>query len=154
MFGSSYIEILNTSSLTSSGGVADLNLDDTSRLQLFGGEIGVIDFRDHSVADLRGGNINYIRSFQQVGWVGRDWVSPYIEIVCRNYDDSNPNWITGTWNVDNNHDGQWDTFSIQLLNQDGYSPVIDNIQFTTVPDPATFALLGLGGLLLCRKRSR
>jgi hypothetical protein len=55
------------------------------------------------------------------------------------------NMLTGLW-VDDS------AFSIQLVDQTGYDPVIDNIAFTVIPEPATLLLFGLGGLLLRRKK--
>jgi len=53
------------------------------------------------------------------------------------------NLLTGNW-----LDGSG--FSVTLLDQTGYDPVYSNINF--VPEPATLALFGLGGLLLRKKR--
>ncbi|MEJ5260522.1 MAG: hypothetical protein WHS88_10060 [Anaerohalosphaeraceae bacterium] len=114
-------------------------------MNYYGGDTALFDIRDDALAVFKGGRINGIRSFQYVGWVGRDWVGPHIEIVCRDYV-ATSTLVTGTWNTDNNHDGLWDTFRIQLLNQSGYSPVLSNIKFTVIPEPATVCLLVLGGL--------
>ena len=53
------------------------------------------------------------------------------------------NILTGLW-----ADGS--AFSIQLIDVDGYSPVIDDIHF--IPEPKALALFGLGSLLLRRKK--
>lgn len=117
---------------------------------MFNGELGSFRIYDSAEAIFRGGRIDYIRSYQYVGWVGRDWVGPHIEIICRDYA-ATSSLVTGTWNTDNNNDGLWDTFSIQLLNQSGYSPVLSNIKFTVIPEPSALLLLGLGSLLMRRR---
>ncbi|HML76012.1 MAG TPA: PEP-CTERM sorting domain-containing protein, partial [Anaerohalosphaeraceae bacterium] len=67
-------------------------------------------------------------------------------IICKDYSfNSMTSKLTGTW-TDNT------TFNIQLVNQTGYSPAIDNIKFTIIPEPATLLLLGLGGVLLRRRQ--
>jgi len=133
------------------GGIGILLLNDNGALNFYNGELGSFRIYDNAEAIFRGGRIDYIRSFQYVGWVGRDWVGPHIEIVCRDYV-ATSTLVTGTWNADNNHDGLWDTFRIQLLNQNGYSPVLSNIKFTVIPEPTTVCLLALGGIVLSRAR--
>ena len=151
-FGSSKVEIQGTAPLSfpeNPGGIVALNLDDSSSLLVTGGEIGGIDFRDNATAVLQGGSILHISSFQYVP-MPNNIAYPNIEIVVREYDDSNPNLITGVWDVDNNNDNQFDTFSIQLHNQAGYDPVIENIKFTVIPEPVTLLFFGFGGLAVCR----
>lgn len=142
----SSIEVWSTSTpLSNTSGVWSILIDDYSKLLYIDGRTSLISSYDSAQAILEGGQINRIRSFQYVGWIGRDWIGPHIEIICRDYV-SSPTLITGTWNADNDNDGQWDTFSIQLLNQSGYSPVI-------VPEPVTLGLLSLGGLLIRKNGS-
>ena len=41
-------------------------------------------------------------------------------------------------------------FSIQLIDVAGYTPTINNITF--IPEPASLVLIGLGGLLIRRRK--
>ena len=137
-FCSSYITILNTSPLSSSGGIEDLNLGHTTHLEMFDGEIGVLDFRGDSTGEISGGSIDYIRSFQNSDSLR------HITFICDvSSVDFTGNLLTGDW-----LDGKGN-FSVTLLNQTPYDSVYSNINF--VPEPATLVLLGLGGLLI-RKR--
>ena len=74
------------------------------------------------------------------------WVpNPHITMVCdvdSVFHDTGTNILTGDW-----LDGC--SFSIQLVDVDGYSPAIENIQF--IPEPATLILLAVGCALI-RKR--
>lgn len=152
-FGHSYIEIQNTGPYQINvGGIFDLNLDDSSSLLFNDGEIRGIDFRDDASAVLQGGWIDHISSYQDVGWWYGEPVDQHIEIICREYEDSNPQLITGIWNVDADNNGEFDTFSIQLHDQTGYDKAIDNITFTIIPEPATLFLVALGGLGISRFR--
>jgi len=117
-----------------------LNLDDSSSLIVAGGEIVGIGIYDDATAVLRGGQIQYLYSYQYVGW-GNNYV-PHIEIVCDvdsvNYN-TTTNVLTGNW-----LDGS--SFNIQLRDQTGYDPAIENIFFT--PEPVTLLLFGFGGLVV------
>jgi len=142
---SSYIEIQNTSPLIdNTGGIYTLSLNDNGTVHSFGGEIGNFDIYDNSSAVFQGGRVDYINSHQYILQPNQE-VLRHIEIVCDThvFDDST-NYLSGTW-----MDGS--SFGIQLVDQDDYDRVIDNIFFT--PEPATLLLLGLGGLAL-RKRRR
>ena len=139
-YGSSYITILNTSPLSSSGGIEDLNLGHTTHLEMFDGEIGVLDFRGDSTGEISGGSINYIRSFQLSDTI------KHITFIC-DVDSVNlaGNLLTGDWLDEKGN------FSITLLDQSPYDSVYSNINFI-VPEPATVVLLGLGGFLIRRKK--
>jgi hypothetical protein len=69
----------------------------------------------------------------------------HIEFFCRDwlYNPANKR-LTGTW-------GDFSKFNIKLVDYQGYSPTIDNIKFTIIPEPMTLMLLALGGILIRRK---
>ncbi len=152
-YGSSYVELRETTPPLQMdvGGVWGMRLNDSSSMNYYGGETGDITFWDNSSAVIQGGRIDYISSYQYVLSPNQNYI-PHIEIIVREYDDSNPNFITGIWNVDNDNNGEYDIFSINLLDQAGYDPVIDNIKFTIIPEPASLLLISIGGLLMRRKR--
>jgi len=128
------------------GGVYDIFMDDHSSLLFAGGATDLINVYDHARAVLSGGQINDLRTFQKV--VNND---PYVTIYCKTgwswiYNTSGEiKGITGLWN---NGDG----FSINFLDQTsrGYDPVWKNVR--VIPEPASLLLVGLGGLLLHRKK--
>ena len=147
---SSYVEIWGSDPLNQfPGGISGIHLKDSSDLNYYGGETALLDVREHGAAILQGGVITTIRTYQHVPSDNQPY-SRHIEIVCRSYDASNPNFITGVWDVDNDEDGEYDTFAINLVDQAGYDRVIDNIFCT--PEPGTLCMMGLGGLLLRRRR--
>lgn len=143
-YGSSYVELRETTPPLQMdvGGVWGMRLNDSSSMNYYGGETGDITFWDNSSAVIQGGRIDYISSYQYVLSSNQNYI-PHIEIVSNEYDfDSSTNKLTGVWMDDS-------TFDIQLVNQSGYDPVIENIFFT--PEPATLLLVGAGGLLLRRR---
>jgi hypothetical protein len=124
------------------GGIYQLNVTDYANLEFSGGAAYEINIGAYATAVLSGGTIQRLYSSQVVGLQ----VDPYIEIICKvhNYN-TTTKLLTGTW-ADNS------TFSIQLLNAIGYTPTIDDITFTIIPEPATLLLIGAGGLFLRRKQ--
>jgi hypothetical protein len=118
----------------------------------------MFDIMSDAKVTFSGGRIDEIWCDQQVPWI---WVgdpprrirNKHIEFICRNkHWDPVTHYLSGTWDVDNNKDGLLDTFNIKLVDMSNAPPVIDNIKFTYVPEPASLLLLGLGGLLLRRRR--
>jgi hypothetical protein len=142
--GSSYVEVQGTAPLQEFvGGIALILLDGVSSLDYYGGETGSLRIYDNAQGVLRGGRLDYLRSYQYVLSPNQNYI-PHIEIVCKQHNfDSSTKRLTGVWMDDT-------TFNIQLVNQNGYDPAIENIFFT--PEPATLLLVAAGGLLLRRKR--
>jgi len=146
-FGSSYIEVQNTAPLQQFvGGIYDLTLHDNSTMNFHAGEMGNFLIKDNASTVFRGGLINSIASYQYVYWLNGQPVDQHIEMIVKNYSyNTSTKKLTGTWADDT-------TFNIQLYNQTGYDTVINNIKFTIIPEPTTFTLLSLGGLVLRRKK--
>jgi hypothetical protein len=136
----SILTIQNTSPLVpSSGGIWDMIIDDWSQLYFSGGYVNRLDLGGHARAEISGGQINKLSS----GYIPS--TSPWIEIVCKDWDYSTTTKIlTGTW-------GDNSAFNIQLIDVAGYTSTYSNIEFTVIPEPSAMLLLGLGGLLIRRK---
>ena len=129
------------------GGIWELNTGGYSSLNFSGGDLRELVTHSYATATLSGGRIDYLRSSQGVGY-------PYIDLYCRTWDyNSTTKMLTGIWNTDNDEDGLWDAFNIQLIDIQGYIPTFKNINFIVIPEPATLTLVGLGGLLLRHKRT-
>lgn len=120
------------------GGIAVIALNHNSMMNYYGGETSGLYTYSDAQAVLRGGRIDHISSYQYVWW-GDNYV-PHIEIVCKEHDfNSSTNILTGVWMDDS-------LFNIQLHDQTGYDPAIENIFFT--PEPVTLLLFGFGGLVV------
>jgi hypothetical protein len=131
------------------GGIEILSVADYAHLDFPGGEVYEIGLGAYATATLSGGEIDRLYT-TQAAWqyVGQPPVSvwnPHVEIICKDWDyNTTTKILTGIWGNDS-------LFNIQLVNVSGYSPTIDNIEFTIIPEPASLLLLTIGGLLLKRK---
>ena len=132
------------------GGITDIVLLSNSHLDYLSGVTEEITISTNATADLYGGRIDAITSMQFVGWVGRDWIDPHIDLYCR------PGWswlldgqdkigITGLW-------GNSISFSIEFINDEDYNPVWENINIIEIPEPTSLVMLTLGSLLIRRKK--
>jgi len=149
----SFADILGTSDLVEgSGGIWEIQFGYISNVTMSGGQLHELNINNDATAFLSGGLIQQIWSGQMASESVWDedtqmWLevaTPHITIECLDHAyDTNTNLLTGHW-LD---DGL--SFSILLIDVENYSPAIDNIQF--VPEPATLALVSLGGLLIRRK---
>jgi hypothetical protein len=139
--GGSYIEVQDTAPLEQNvGGIYGLNLDDSSTMDYYGGETNLFRIIDNARATFSGGSINYISSYQDSDLTKH--ITFIADLDSIGFDGS---VLTGNW-----LDGS--SFSVTLQDQAGYDSVYSNINF--IPEPATLALFGLGGLLLRKKKYR
>ena len=155
MWRYSHLKVLSTSPFIAGyGGIWDIRL--YGHMDYFGGQTEELSISGYATANLYGGRIDFISSYQKVfdvivGWdeQGNPIFNTHIEMFVRDYE-YNPTTmrLTGTW-------GDFTTFNIKLLDQSSdprFDPAIDNIKFTIIPEPATILLLCFGGLLTCRKK--
>jgi hypothetical protein len=108
-----------------------------------GGEINWLDINGYGTATLSGGQINTLRNYNL-----QPIHDKLVEIVCKEYNyNAQTKILTGLW-------GDGSAFSIKLSDSAQYTftPTYDIIKFTIIPEPATLLLLGLGGVLLCRRQ--
>ena len=131
------------------GGIWDFNMGGYSLLDFSGGEIYQFDIGSYATATFSGGRIDEIWSTQSAWTLAGHPLElvpdPHIEIVALDWDwDEITNVLTGTW-------ADFSTFDIQLVDRVGYDPVIENIAFTIVPEPASLLLIAAGGLLIRRR---
>jgi hypothetical protein len=145
LFNNSSATILGTSALNEGfGGIWQIDVANNSSLYMSGGQVKKISINHDATATLKGGYITQILSYQYV----TPSSGPHITIV---YSGDLPtlntttNVLSGTW-------GNGTGFSIYLPNISDYSPAIDNIRFELIPEPATLAMLVIGGIFLRRRK--
>ncbi len=148
----SYAKILGTSPYSEypTGGIRQVNLMGYSRLDFYGGDVFGLHIGTYSSVAIYGGNFHEIGSAQSAWkYEGQPPVlvpNPHIEMFIRDWDfDELTKQLTGTW-------GDFSTFDIKLIDVQGYSPTIENIKFTIIPEPLSLMLLALGGLIIRRNR--
>jgi hypothetical protein len=151
----SVVDIQNTAPLeVLTGGIWEVNLTDQSRLNMGGGGIAWLGMKGNSTSIIHGGQINNIESWQSVFIVGKDPITGefilgrHIEMFVKDYTyNTLTKMLKGTWGDDS-------LFRIQLIDrtQYGYSPAIDNIKFTIIPEPMSMLLFAAGGLLVWRRK--
>jgi len=143
---SSYLEVRSTApSLGYHSGIYDIWLDDNSRLLYLGGITEELTIRENASAIIKGGRIDGITVFR------RPQDSSQATIFCQEgyqwkFVSGQKKGITGLW-----ADGS--AFDINFVNVGGpYPPTANFVNVEVIPEPITLALLGLGGLLIRRKR--
>ncbi|NLW83224.1 MAG: PEP-CTERM sorting domain-containing protein [Phycisphaerae bacterium] len=126
-----------------SGGIERISVAGYAHLDFLGGEVYEIGVGSYGTATLSGGAIQRLRTTQVVVY---GQIEPYVTLYHKGYEhDELTNMLIGFW-----ADGS--PFAIQLVDVPNYTPTIDNINFVYIPEPATLLLLGLGGLLIRRKK--
>jgi hypothetical protein len=131
------------------GGILDIALTNTSHMDYYGGVTQELSLFKNATAYLYGGRIDYISSHQLVQWLNGEPFGQHIIIDCQLgwswiLNNQQKVGITGIW-----RDGS--AFNIRFLNDADYDPVWENVNI--IPEPATFLLIGLGGLWIRRNRN-
>jgi hypothetical protein len=149
---SSKVEVYSTSSPlgTGVGGIMDLMLTNTSRLDYYGGITQELLIGKDATAHLQGGRIDGISSAQYVTWVNGEPTGQHIFIYARDgwewkYENGKIRGITGSW-LDS---GTRFDIRFTTLYEPDYDPVWANVK--VVPEPVSLLLMALGGLLLRRR---
>jgi hypothetical protein len=149
---SSKVEVYSTSSPlgTGVGGIMDLMLTNTSRLDYYGGITQELLIGKDATAHLQGGRIDGISSAQYVTWVNGEPTGQHIFIYARDgwewkYENGKIRGIAGLW-LDS---GTPFDIRFTTLYEPDYDPVWANVK--VVPEPVSLLLMALGGLLLRRR---
>lgn len=80
----SHLKVWSTSPLGYMGGIWDINIKHNSHLDYHGGWTDELTIRGYATADLYGGRIDGISSYQYIGWRGGQYYGlPHINIHCQ-----------------------------------------------------------------------
>jgi hypothetical protein len=151
----SRLKVWSTSPLGYMGGIWDIKLVHNSHLDYYGGWTDELTIGNYATADLYGGRIDGISSYQYIGWRGdRYYGEQHINIHCQ------PGWawkeengvirgITGVWWDDTSFDIRFTTNGSDV----GFDLVWENIN-VIVPEPAAVVLLSFGAVITAIKKRR
>lgn len=138
-----YLEVRSTSIPVNgdwnTGGIMDIFLSGNSSLLYLDGITDEISIGQNATAIIKGGTVNALT-------IGRS-PSGLCEatIYCQEGYTKTSSGISGLW-----ADGT--AFDIDFINVGSYPPTADYVNIVVVPEPATLALLGIGGFLIRRKK--
>lgn len=136
-----------------SGGVIDVswNLDGTSHLTINGGEMTAADALRLGVGG--GGDTGESRIFLSGGKLQGEGLEFNMTDSLIVYEGGEL-WINGSVLSETDMQNLIDTGKIDVSGASGYSIYTDGAYTVLIPEPATIALLGLGGLVLLRRKRR
>jgi len=152
-------------SIPSDGGIWSIGNGGYGIINISGGEINEIESYNESVNNITGGSVYSLETHYmsvshlyggEIGTLASDqlldvepwWPDAWIHIYCLEgyqYDD-NTNLLTGQW-------GDGADFSISLSDI-GTFPTYELIEFHIVPEPITFLLFAVGGIIAGRRKMR